>query len=106
MRPIWIGETLRQVIATLVMKEAGYQAKVAYGSLQLCAGLEAGIEESTHAVAQRRREQIVPVPEGRAEEESADGIITVEDDTVIDKGEDEVGGIEEVTVPPGWKQVT
>ena len=39
--PIGIGEKLLQATTT------------ACGSLQLCAGLEAGIERSTHAVAQR-----------------------------------------------------
>ena len=41
---IGIGETLRQAITKLVMREAGYQAKAACGSVQLCEGLEARIE--------------------------------------------------------------
>ena len=49
-----IGETLRRALAKLVMRAAGEQAKMAYGNLQLCAGLEAGIEGATHAVGQRR----------------------------------------------------
>jgi hypothetical protein len=32
------------------MMEAGDQAKLACGNIQLCAGLEAGIEASLHAV--------------------------------------------------------
>ena len=61
-----IGETLRQALNKLVMRAAGDQAKTACGNLQLCAGLEAGIEGSTHAVGQRRVER---VRAGRVEEE-------------------------------------
>ena len=49
-RPVGIGETIRRTLAKLVMREAGDQAKTACGNLQLCAGLEAGIEGSTYAV--------------------------------------------------------
>ena len=49
-----IGETLLRALAKLVMRAAGDQAKMTCGNLQLCAGLEAGIEGSTHAVGQRR----------------------------------------------------
>ena len=45
-----IGETLRRALAKLVMRAAGEQAKTACGNLQLCAGLEAGIEGATHTV--------------------------------------------------------
>ena len=38
------------------MREAGKQAKAAWGNLQLCAGLEANIEGATHAVGQQRLE--------------------------------------------------
>ena len=54
--PVGIGETLRRALAILVMREAWDQAKTACGNLQLCAGLEAGIEGATHAVGQRRVE--------------------------------------------------
>ena len=57
-RPMGIGETLRQALAKLVMRAAGYQAKTACGNLQLCAGLEAGIEGATHDVGQRRLDQV------------------------------------------------
>ena len=57
-RPVWIGETLRQDLAKLVMKAAGDQAKTECGNLQLCAGLEAGIEGDTHAVGQWRLEKV------------------------------------------------
>ena len=43
-RPVGIGETLHRALAKLVMRAAGDQAKMACGNLQLCAGLEAGIE--------------------------------------------------------------
>ena len=42
-RPVGIGETLRQAQAKLVMREAGDQAKMACGNSQLCKGLKAGI---------------------------------------------------------------
>ena len=52
-RPVGIGETLRRDLTKLVMWAAGDQAKTACGNLQLCAGLEAGIEGATHAVGQQ-----------------------------------------------------
>ena len=58
MRPVGIGETLRRALAKLVMRAAGDQAKTECGNLQLCAGLEAGIEGATHAVGQRRLERV------------------------------------------------
>ena len=51
--PVGIGETLLRSLAKLVMRAAGDQAKTACGNLQMCAGLEAGIEGSTHDVGQR-----------------------------------------------------
>ena len=57
-RLVGIGETLRQALAKLVMRAAGYQAKTACGNLQLCAGLGAGIEEATHAKGQRSLERV------------------------------------------------
>ena len=56
-RPVDIGETLRRALAKLVMRAAGEQAKMACGNLQLCAGLEAGIEGATHALGKRRVER-------------------------------------------------
>ena len=50
-RPVGIGETLRRALAKLVMREAGDQAKTACGNPQRGAGLKAGIEGVTHAVA-------------------------------------------------------
>ena len=57
-RPVVIGETLCRDLAKLVIREAGYQAKTACDNLQLCAGLEASIEGSTHAMGQRRMERV------------------------------------------------
>ena len=54
-RPIGIGEMLHRSIVKIIIRTAGDQVKIAYGSLQLCAGIEAGIEGETHAVAQMRR---------------------------------------------------
>ena len=56
--PVDIGETLCQALAKLVMRAEGDQAKTACGNLQLCTGLEAGIEGATHAVGQRRLERV------------------------------------------------
>ena len=52
------------------MRAAGDQANTACGNLQLCAGLEAGIERATHAVGQQRLER---VRGRRYEEEDAEG---------------------------------
>ena len=59
MRPVGIGETLRRALAKLVTRAAGDQAKTTCGNLQLCAGLEAGIEGATHAVGQRTVERVL-----------------------------------------------
>ena len=48
--PVVIGETLRQALAKLVMRATRDQAKMVCGNLQLCAGLEDSIEDSTHDV--------------------------------------------------------
>ena len=53
-RPVGIGETLRRALAKLVMRAARDQAKMACGNLQMCAVLEAVIEEANHAIVQRR----------------------------------------------------
>ena len=58
MRPVGIGETLCRALAKLVTREARDQAKTACGNLQLCAGLEDGIEGATHAVGQHRLERV------------------------------------------------
>ena len=57
-RPVGIGEMLHRALAKLVMRAAGDQAKTACGDLQLCAGLESGIEGSTHDAGQCRMERV------------------------------------------------
>ena len=57
-RPVGIGETLRQALAKLVMRATGDQAKISCSNFQLYSGLEAGIEGATHAVVQRRQERV------------------------------------------------
>ena len=67
-----IVEMLRRALSKLVMREAGDQAKTACGNMQLCAGLEGGIEGAIHAVVQRRMEREVRISReeeaGRSEE--------------------------------------
>ena len=81
--PVGIGETLFMALDKLVTRAAGYQEKTACGNLQLCAGLEAGIEGATHTVGQRRRER---VRERLSKEDEAD-------DTAEEEEEEEGGGI-------------
>ena len=57
-RPVSIGETFSQDLAKFVMRAAGDQAKTTCGNLQMCTGLEAGIELSMHAVDQSRLERV------------------------------------------------
>ena len=52
-RPLGIGET----IAKCVLKVYSEDTKVACGSTQLCADLEAGIEGAMHAVAEQAEER-------------------------------------------------
>ena len=82
-RPVGIGETLRRDLDKLVMRADGDQAKTVCGNLQLCAGLEAGIEGATHAVGQRRLER---VRVRRSEEDEAD---------YLAEEEEEIGWVEE-----------
>ena len=49
-RPVGIGEIIRRLLAKLVLKVAGAAATEACGNLQLCAGLQPGIEGAIHAV--------------------------------------------------------
>ena len=77
-----IRETLRRALAKLVMRAAGDQAKTACSNLQLCAGLEAGIEGATHAV----RQQILARLRERRE-------VTEEEAAAEAEAEEEGGGI-------------
>ena len=80
---VGIGETLFLTLAKLVMSAAGDQAETACGNLQLCAGLEAGIEGATHDVGhrilkrvrERRREEDPGSAEGEEETGGVDGLL-------------------------------
>ena len=61
-RPVGIGETLCRAIIKLVVRAAGDKVKTACRRLELCAGLESGIERATHSVAQGWQENNLPVP--------------------------------------------
>ena len=52
-RPVGIGEIFRRLFAKCVMKTVGPQATAACGSVNLCAGLAAGIEGAVHAIRDR-----------------------------------------------------
>ena len=60
------------------MRAASDQAKIECVNLQLCAGLEAGIEGATHAVGQR---QIEKLRGRRCEEEEADDYAEEEEES-------------------------
>ena len=103
-RTIGIGETLHCATSKIIMRAAGDQAKTACGSLQLCAGLGAGIEGETHAVAQSRQETHMPELDGGEDDVS----YGVEDKRPEASGRtgreveiEKVGGIGEVTLTPG-----
>ena len=103
-RPVGIGETLRQAITKLIIKTVGDQAKAACGSLQLCAGLEAGIEEANHAVTKRQQERHTPDTEGGADEVSEgadDQSAATLGGTERAGGVETVVGIGEFPRPPG-----
>ena len=75
-RPLRMGETLRQALAKLVMRSSGDQTKTACGNLQPCAGLKTGIEAGTHVLKQQILER---VRERQREEEAAEGSEEEED---------------------------
>ena len=54
------------------MRAAGDQEKTACGNLQLCTGLEVGIEGATHAVGQRRSARVRERREGTEKEAVAE----------------------------------
>eukprot|EP00957_Ditylum_brightwellii_P077929 5923125-Ditylum_brightwellii.AAC.1 len=56
-RPVGVGEILCRLIAKLVIRATGDEAKVACGNVQLCAGLEASIEGAVHAVRIRQEQR-------------------------------------------------
>ena len=55
---VGIEETLWRDLSKLVLRAAGDQAKFSCSNMQLCAGLEVGIEEATHVVLRRRKERV------------------------------------------------
>ena len=54
------------------MRAAGEQAKTACGNLQLCTGLEAGIEGATHALGQWRLARVREMRENTEDKASAE----------------------------------
>ena len=50
-RPIGIGELWRRLFAKTVISVCGKEAKQTCGTLQLCAGLEAGVEGGIHSIS-------------------------------------------------------
>jgi hypothetical protein len=49
-RPVGIGEMYSRLLAKCILQQVGLEATVACGSLNLCAGLKAGIEGAVHAI--------------------------------------------------------
>ena len=89
-----IGETLRWALAKLVMRAVGDQEKTVCGNLQLCAGLEAGIDWDNHAVGQRRLARVMERQEkaeeadeaedAEEEEEQSEGIVASLSNLIIE----------------------
>ena len=50
-RPIGIGEVVRRIIGKAIMRSAKQDLQAAVGSLQLCAGQDAGCEAAVHAMS-------------------------------------------------------
>ena len=50
-RPIGIGEVLRRIIGKAIMRTIKQDLQAAVGSLQLCAGQDAGCEAAVHAMS-------------------------------------------------------
>ena len=50
---MWVGSSTKRLIAKCTLKVIGDDAKAACGNVNLCAGLEAGIEGALHAVRAR-----------------------------------------------------
>ena len=85
------------LLAKLVLKVAGAAATEACGNLQLCAGLQAGIEGAIHAVRELSEESglrgagdgdnAMPPPETQAEQRT--GKPMMEDDAMAEEKEEE-----------------
>ena len=52
-RPLGVGSSTKRLIAKCTLKVVGDDAKAACGNVNLCAGLESGIEGTLHAVRAR-----------------------------------------------------
>ena len=52
-RPVFIGGVYWRILAKIILSAGGSQAKEACKSINLCAGLEAGIYGDIHAVLER-----------------------------------------------------
>ena len=50
-RPIGIGEVIRRIIGKAIMRSTKQDLQIAVGSLQLCAGQDAGCEAAVHAMS-------------------------------------------------------
>ena len=83
--------------------------KMVCESIHLCAGIVSRIEETTHAVVQRRHERHVTEPGGGADagsEGAEDNIVAATSGTERAGEEVRFGGIGEVSRPPGeWRTV-
>ena len=95
-----IGETLRRALDKLVMRAAGGQVNRACGNLQLCAGLDAGIEGATNDVGQmrlervRKRRQEEEETKHPEEEEEGGGIAEALNNLTIETAGTEAGAVE------------
>eukprot|EP00957_Ditylum_brightwellii_P035965 2724788-Ditylum_brightwellii.AAC.1 len=72
-RLVGIREIYWHLWAKLVLQKAGDQAKMACCNLQLCAGLEAGIEGTVHAVWHRWEKQLAVAREAVQGQEMKQG---------------------------------
>ena len=109
---VGIGETLRWALAKLVMRVAGDQAKTACGNLQLCAGLEAGIEGATNAVGQRRLERVrarivetegAGAAEAEVQEEESVEVAGIKSNLIIETASTEEEAKEGIAPHLGWR---
>ena len=97
-RPVGIGEMLRRALAKLVMRAAGEQVKTLCGNLQLCAGLEDGIEGGNHAVGQSRVDRVLSRRGEMAEETEEEGEEPEEGGDPEEEGTELVAGLINLTI--------
>eukprot|EP00957_Ditylum_brightwellii_P122456 9337871-Ditylum_brightwellii.AAC.1 len=103
-QPVGISEIFCGLITKLVIRAIEDNAKLACSNLQLCAGMEAGIEGAVHAVRmQQDKRRLATLPTGEAAQEVEDpeladmpGTISREEDIEVEQeGEDEAETEEE-----------